>query len=138
MDRTDRELLRTGTKTKSRPDKLPNLFCTTTTPAKTLHKTWLYPSDLEVSQGPIQAPRAILYKKWSVRVRVDKECLGQSFAVEVHLLQDAQTTTPNEDDFAGDFWTFVDSRSRTCENCNAQREAGLTVEGYVDVDMDHI
>ena len=34
------------------------------------------------------------------------------------------------------FWTFVNSRSRACENCNALREAGLTVEGYVDVGMD--
>jgi hypothetical protein len=57
----------------------------------------------EVPQGPIQASQAILYKKWSVRVRVDKECLAQSFAVEVYLLKDPQATTPDEDDFAGDF-----------------------------------
>lgn len=47
-------------------------------------------------------------------------------------------TTASEDCFAPDFSTFVNSRSRACENCNAQREAGLTVEGYVDIGMDYV
>lgn len=84
-------------------------------------------------QGPITVPDAMVYKQWSARVCVDKESLGASFEVTIYLIDGHRGTPPTEDDIAGSFMVFVNSRRRQCDNCNNQRGSDALVEGYVEV-----
>lgn len=85
-------------------------------------------------QGPLPTPNGYVYKEWSARIQVRKDCLNESFAVKIYLT-DTPTTAPGSDldgeDYVGSHWTFVNSLAEHCENCQDQAGAGALTEGYV-------
>jgi hypothetical protein len=92
-------------------------------------------------QGPLPTPNGYVYKEWSARIQVRKDCLNESFAVKIYLT-DTPTTAPRSDldgeDYVGSHWTFVNSLAENCENCQDQASVGALTEGYVSASRYHI
>ena len=69
---------------------------------------------------------------WTIRVRVKKHELGDSFNILFFLTPDiAEVHGRTSTAYIGSYGVFVNSATEACANCRVQAEEGLVIQGFI-------